>query len=64
MSGAVVAWAETREQVREFQPTAERLGAEVLEVARLFTEYHPTYFAVFVRDPDGHRIEAVSHTLS
>jgi hypothetical protein len=64
MSGAVVAWAETREQVREFQPTAGRLGAEVLEVARLFTEYRPTYFAVFVRDPDGHRIDAVSHTLS
>ena len=24
-------------------------------------QYHPDYFAAFVRDPDGHRIEAVCH---
>jgi catechol 2,3-dioxygenase-like lactoylglutathione lyase family enzyme len=23
--------------------------------------YHPDYYAAFVRDPDGHRIEAVCH---
>jgi catechol 2,3-dioxygenase-like lactoylglutathione lyase family enzyme len=23
--------------------------------------YHPNYYAAFVRDPDGHRIEAVCH---
>jgi catechol 2,3-dioxygenase-like lactoylglutathione lyase family enzyme len=24
-------------------------------------EYHPDYFAAFVLDPDGHRVEAVCH---
>ena len=23
--------------------------------------YHPDYYAAFVRDPDGNRIEAVTH---
>jgi len=26
------------------------------------SEYHPDYYAAFVRDPDGHRVEAVCHT--
>jgi len=27
----------------------------------LRTEYHPDYYGAFVRDPDGNKIEAVSH---
>ncbi|MDX2276613.1 MAG: VOC family protein [Hyphomonadaceae bacterium] len=27
----------------------------------LRSEYHPDYYAAFVRDPDGNKIEAVSH---
>jgi catechol-2,3-dioxygenase len=27
----------------------------------LWPEYHATYFAAYVRDPDGNNIEAVSH---
>jgi len=27
----------------------------------LCTEYHPSYYAAFVRDPDGNKIEAVCH---
>jgi hypothetical protein len=27
----------------------------------LYSEYHPPYFAAFVLDPDGHRIEVVYH---
>jgi catechol 2,3-dioxygenase-like lactoylglutathione lyase family enzyme len=27
----------------------------------LRTEYHPTYYGAFVRDPDGNKIEACSH---
>ncbi len=27
----------------------------------LRTEYHPDYYAAFVRDPDGNKIEAVRH---
>ena len=38
-------------------------GAEVLHAPRIFPEYHPGYYAVFLRDPDGHNVEAVHHTL-
>lgn len=48
-----------RDQVREFFAVAESAGAETIEEPRLFTTYHPTYFATFVRDPDGHNLEAV-----
>lgn len=54
--------ADTREQVHEFHAAAVKLGAEVLYEPRLFPGYHPSYFAVFVRDPDGHNVEAVCHT--
>jgi hypothetical protein len=27
----------------------------------VWEEYHPTYFGVFVRDPDGNNVEAVCH---
>lgn len=27
----------------------------------LRSEYHPTYYAAFLRDPDGNKIEAVCH---
>jgi hypothetical protein len=33
----------------------------VLHEPRLWPEYHPTYFAAFVRDPDGNNVEAVCH---
>ncbi|MCY7396801.1 MAG: VOC family protein [Nocardioides sp.] len=36
-------------------------GAEVLHAPRIFPEYHDSYYAVFVRDPDGHNVEAVTH---
>lgn len=26
-------------------------------------EYHPGYYAVFRRDPNGHNVEAVHHTF-
>ncbi len=34
---------------------------EVLHPPRLWPEYHPTYYAVFLRDLDGNNVEAVSH---
>jgi len=38
-------------------------GAElVLHQPRLWPEYHPGYYAAFVRDPDGNNVEAVCHT--
>ena len=36
-------------------------GAEVLHAPREWPEYHPGYHGVFLRDPDGHNVEAVSH---
>lgn len=36
-------------------------GAEVLHAPREWPEYHPGYYAVFVRDLDGHNVEAVAH---
>jgi catechol 2,3-dioxygenase-like lactoylglutathione lyase family enzyme len=47
--------------VRAFHAAALRLGAESLHEPRLWPEYHPGYFAAFVRDPDGNNVEAVSH---
>jgi catechol 2,3-dioxygenase-like lactoylglutathione lyase family enzyme len=36
-------------------------GAEVLHAPREWPEYHPGYYGVFLRDPDGHDLEAVHH---
>lgn len=47
--------------VRAFGAAAVALGAEVLHEPRSWPEYHPGYFAVFVRDPDGNNVEAVIH---
>ena len=53
--------APDRSLVDEFHRTAVRLGSEVLHEPRIWPEYHPGYYAVFVRDPDGNNIEAVCH---
>ncbi|MFZ5851995.1 MAG: VOC family protein [Actinomycetota bacterium] len=54
--------APDRATVRAFFEAATRAGAEVLHEPRLWPEYHPTYHAAFVRDPDGNNVEAVCHT--
>jgi len=36
-------------------------GAEVLHAPREWPEYHPGYYGVFLRDPDGHNVEVVDH---
>ena len=36
-------------------------GVEVLHAPREWPEYHPGYYAVFLRDLDGHNVEAVYH---
>ncbi len=38
-------------------------GVEVLHAPRIFPEYHPGYYAVFIRDLDGHNVEAVHHSF-
>jgi catechol 2,3-dioxygenase-like lactoylglutathione lyase family enzyme len=47
--------------VRLFFEAAKALGAETLHEPRLWPEYHENYYGVFVRDPDGNKVEAVSH---
>ncbi len=53
--------APSREAVIAFRDAAVALGAEVLHEPRVWPEYHPGYFAAFVRDPDGNNVEAVHH---
>jgi catechol 2,3-dioxygenase-like lactoylglutathione lyase family enzyme len=50
-----------REAVHAFHAAGTDLGAETLHEPRYWPEYHPGYYAVFVRDPDGNNVEAVFH---
>lgn len=54
--------APDRAAVRAFVAAATARGAEVLHDPREWPEYHPGYYAGFVRDPDGNNVEAVCHT--
>ena len=53
--------APDRAAVDAFLAAAQSAGAEVLHEARVWPEYHPNYYGAFVRDPDGHNVEAVCH---
>lgn len=53
--------AASREQVDAVHAAAAQAEVEVLHAPREWPEYHPGYYAVFLRDPDGHNIEAVTH---
>ena len=48
-----------RAAVHAFFDAAVAAGAEVLHAPRVWPEYHPNYFGVFVRDPDGNKICAL-----
>lgn len=53
--------AATRDEVHAFHAAATAVGAETLHAPRVWPEYHESYFAVFVRDPDDNNVEAVCH---
>ncbi|WP_261565268.1 VOC family protein [Frankia gtarii] len=53
--------APDRAAVDAVHEAAVRDGVEVLHAPRVWPEYHPTYYGVFLRDPDGHNVEAVHH---
>jgi len=53
--------AASREVVDRVHAAAIEAGAEVLHTPRVWPEYHQTYYGVFLRDPDGNNVEAVSH---
>ena len=60
--GAHVAFrAADRAAVGRFHAAALRHGGDDDGAPGLRTAYHPHYYAAFVRDPDGNRIEAVCH---
>ncbi len=54
--------APDRAAVGAFLDAAQAQRAQVLHEPRLWPEYHPDYYAAFVRDPDGNNVEAVCHT--
>ncbi len=56
--------APSRAAVDDVHAAAREAGAEVLHPPRLWTEYHPGYYGVFLRDPDGNNVEAVHHTFT
>lgn len=53
--------AGSRAEVDAVHVAAVAAGAEVLHEPRVWAEYHEGYYAVFLRDPDGHNVEAVTH---
>ena len=53
--------APDRAAVRAFHAAALAAGGVDDGAAALRPKYHPSYYAAFVLDPDGHRIEAVRH---
>ena len=53
--------APNREAVHAVHDAAVEAGAEVLHDAGEWPEYHPGYYAVYIRDPDGNNVEAVTH---
>jgi catechol 2,3-dioxygenase-like lactoylglutathione lyase family enzyme len=48
-----------RHAVDDFCRAAASIGAEILHEPRVFPEYDAHYYGCFVRDLDGHNIEAV-----
>jgi len=53
--------AADRQSVIAFHNVATRCGGTCDGEPGIRPVYHPDYFAAFVLDPDGHRIEAVCH---
>jgi catechol 2,3-dioxygenase-like lactoylglutathione lyase family enzyme len=53
--------APDRAAVDAVHAAAVDAGVEVLHAPREWPEYHPGYYGVFLRDLDGHNVEAVHH---
>jgi catechol 2,3-dioxygenase-like lactoylglutathione lyase family enzyme len=53
--------AESRANVDAFHAAAIAAGGEDNGAPGLRPHYHENYYGAFVRDPDGHNIEAVCH---
>lgn len=53
--------APDRAAVDAVHEAAVAAGLDVLHPPREWPEYHPGYYATFLRDLDGHNVEAVTH---
>jgi catechol 2,3-dioxygenase-like lactoylglutathione lyase family enzyme len=53
--------APDRAAVDEVHRAAMTAGVEILHAPRVWPEYHPGYYGVFLRDLDGNNVEAVHH---
>jgi catechol 2,3-dioxygenase-like lactoylglutathione lyase family enzyme len=53
--------ANSRAEVDAFYKAAMSAGGRDNGGPGIREEYHPSYYAAFVYDPDGHNIEAVCH---
>jgi catechol 2,3-dioxygenase-like lactoylglutathione lyase family enzyme len=53
--------AADRAAVEAVHAIAVEHGVEVLHGPRVFPEYHPHYYGVYVRDLDGNNVETVCH---
>lgn len=54
--------APNRSVVDDIYRAAKKLGAEILHEPKEWPQYHPGYYAVFLRDPDSNNVEVVSHS--
>ncbi|MBP2161525.1 MULTISPECIES: VOC family protein [Asticcacaulis] len=54
--------AKDRAAVDAFYQAAMAAGGTDNGAPGIRAHYHPNYYGAFVRDPDGHNIEAVCHT--
>ena len=54
--------ARDRDAVTAFHDAALANGGRDDGAPGLRSQYHASYYAAFVLDPDGHRVEAVCHT--
>lgn len=53
--------AADRAAVDAVHQVALAAGTQVLHAPREWPEYHPGYYGVYLRDLDGHNVEAVFH---
>lgn len=56
--------AETREAVRNFYQCALRLGGSCAGEPGLRPHYGENYYAAYVRDPDGNKLQAVCYAAA
>ena len=53
--------AQTAAQVRAFHAAGLAAGGRDAGAPGLRPDYHPAYYAAFLEDPEGNRVEAVFH---